>query len=276
MVGADDFLVKRVEHSELLVKMKVYSKLVRAEKHIALMNESLKKVVEAQADKLVQPERMASIGQLAAGVAHEINNPMRFITTNIEALNDYIKNLTAFNDSLFGEIDKIADQEIKQSLLDKKASLMEEYQYQGLFEDLNSILNESLEGTTRVSTIVKDLKTFTRNDYRVEVIDINTLIEQAIDIIWNQLKTKCKVIKELGNLEPQLGIKMQLSQVILNLLVNAGHAIDKKGTIIIKYLPRMTGILLKLLIRGLALPRMKLNKFSILFIPPSQPAWVLV
>lgn len=234
MAGADDFLVKPIEHSELLMKMKVYSKLIKAEKHIAQMNKSLQKQVEMQTNKLMQSEKMASIGQLAAGVAHEINNPMCFIMTNLEALNDYINDLIEYQNSVAEKINHIEVDKVREKLINQQQALKEEYQHSELINDIKSMIGESLEGAERVTTIVKDLKTFARTDDRLEHIDLNQLLQKTLNMIWNQVKTKCELIKDFGSLKPMLGIETQLNQVFINLLINSSQSIDKKGIIHIK------------------------------------------
>lgn len=230
-VGADDFLVKPIDHAELLMKMKVYSKLIDAEKQILQLNESLKQQVETQTKKLIQSEKMASIGQLAAGVAHEINNPMCFITTNLEAMAEYMADFKAYTQSISQAVDEIVDLPTRAQLQHTEQALQEKYQFNEILQDVDNIVTESLDGANRVTTIVKDLKTFARCDDRFESVDLNDTIENTLNLLHNQLKSKIKVEKKFTDDLFVLGIHNQLSQVMMNLIINACHAIDESGTI---------------------------------------------
>ena len=177
--------------------------------------------------KLLQSEKMASVGQLAAGVAHEINNPMGFISQNLKSLKKYVVKLMSFieaqksaiknpSDSTFGEL----------KILEKKLKL--DY----LIEDTTDLIDESLDGSERVQTIVKNLKTFSRIDQNeLQSIDLNNCIDDTINIIWNELKYKASLEKNYGELPFITCLPQQLGQVFMNLMINASHAIDTKGII---------------------------------------------
>jgi len=159
----------------------------------------LVKETEAQ---LIQIEKMASLGILAAGIAHEINNPLSFLISNLETFQDYTK-------------------EISNTLNNKV-----------LIEDLKAITQESLEGAKRIKKIVQDLRTFSRKAEAQKVpTDINQILESTLTIIWNEIKYKVDLVKDYQVKAKILADPTQLSQVFLNILINAAQAIKDKGTI---------------------------------------------
>ncbi len=184
---------------------------------------------EAQAH-LVQQEKMASIGQLAAGVAHEINNPTGFIMSNLGSLRKYVDRLTQFiaeQDRAIGELPEIRIGEIAKQRKALKVDI--------ITDDLRSLISESLEGAERIKKIVQDLKGFSRLDEAEQKLaDINAGLESTINIVWNELKYKAEVKKDYGDLPQTQCNPGQLNQVFMNLLVNAAHAIENRGEIAIR------------------------------------------
>jgi len=201
-------------------------KLREANEELSAAYDQLKKTQS----QIVQQEKMASIGQLAAGVAHEINNPVGFITSNLSTLGKYFQKL---GDYLKFLEDKVAAQgeEAAEQMAAEKKSLKVRY----VLEDIPDLLEESLEGTERVKKIVQNLKCFSRvDDDSQKEADINECLESTLNIVWNELKYTCEVHKEYGELPRTKCYANQLNQVFMNLLVNAGHAIEEKGDIHIK------------------------------------------
>jgi two-component system NtrC family sensor kinase len=185
--------------------------------------------------QMLQQEKMASIGQIAAGVAHEINNPMGFIISNFHSLKKYSAKITQFLEAQSSAFKECAEgcgrvEELK-TIDEMKRSLKIDH----IISDLDDLIRESLEGADRVKMIVQDLKSFSRVDEADhKFADINAGIESTINIIWNEMKYKTTIVKEYGDL-PQIRCNPgQLNQVFLNLLVNAAHAIEKNGEIRIK------------------------------------------
>ncbi|MEI6126028.1 MAG: CHASE domain-containing protein [Pseudomonadota bacterium] len=195
--------------------------------------EEEKKMIEAQ---LSRSEKMASIGQLAAGVAHEINNPTGFIQSNLTTLSRYIQRiaemLSAYSEGMAAlPQDITAAQKLSAELEEKKKSLKISY----ILGDVNYIISESLEGTERIKSIVNDLKSFSHVDQtEIKPADINQELDTTINVIWSELKYKCTIDKQYGSLPPLECNSGQLKQVFANLLINASHAIEKKGTITIQ------------------------------------------
>lgn len=189
------------------------------------------KLRDAQ-EQLLQSEKMASIGQLAAGVAHEINNPVGYINSNLSTLKTYLSDLfeivqTYQNcESVFKEHEE-SYKLIKQVEEDKDLEFLK--------MDIPELLSESLEGLLRVKQIVQDLKNFSHvDDVEWHLSDLHQGIDSTINVAHNELKYKADVIKVYGEIPEIECIISQLNQVIMNLLVNAAHAIDGRGTITIR------------------------------------------
>jgi PAS domain S-box-containing protein len=194
--------------------------------------------------QLVQSEKLAAIGTLAAGVAHEINNPIGYINSNLNTLAKYAHKVKEF-----------LGKNIPPENSDRQE--MEE-----ILNDCGCAISESLEGTSRVKKIVADLKSFSRIDRaEKEFANINEGIESTLNIVWNELKYKCKVEKQLGQLPELFCIPNQLNQVFMNLLVNAGQAItNDKGLIVIKTWADQGNIFISIKDNGSGIPKENMNK----------------
>ncbi len=167
---------------------------------------------------MVQQEKLASIGQLAAGVAHEINNPLAFLKSNFETTRQIIQD---FRQYLDGSPPRSG------SMLDKQGA---ETYFLHAFNDLEEIFNESEDGFRRIIRIVRDLKSFSRIDQEDTIVDIdlNDEIESTLVIAWNEIKYVAEVHTVLGSIPKIKGHKGELGQVILNMLINAAQAIDSQ------------------------------------------------
>ena len=197
---------------------------------LAHQRELNRKLEEAQ-NQLLQSEKMASLGQLAAGVAHELNNPIGFVRSNVSTLKGYL-------DSLFGIIkayDTKAAESMPPEALAALAAIKQREDFDFLHEDIFQLLAESQDGLTRVQDIVQNLKDFSRvGESGFGWADLHACLDSTLNIIWNELKYKCTVVKHYDQTLPQVHcIASQLNQVFMNLLVNAGHAIAEKGEITI-------------------------------------------
>jgi signal transduction histidine kinase len=181
--------------------------------------------------RILQQEKMASIGQLAAGVAHEINNPMGFISSNLSSLNNYLAKITDYFTIQSDLFSKSEDTRTCTALNEKRKTLKIDF----IIEDIKDLIQESLEGAERVKKIVQDLKTFSRVDQTEQKpADINECIESTINIVWNELKYKTTLQKEYGDIPQTICYPQQLNQVFMNILVNAAHAIEKQGIITVR------------------------------------------
>lgn len=204
----------------------------------SLMNDTLaqqkklNKRLEEANNQLMQSEKMASIGQLAAGVAHELNNPIGFVHSNLGTLDGYVHDLMAIITAYEGIFCKPDE---TNPHADEIRRLLEQHDFAFLKEDIFSLLAESKDGLGRVRKIVQDLKNFSRvGEQEWQEADLHQGIDSTLNIVWNELKYKAKVIKEYGDIPHVFCLISQLNQVFMNLLVNAGHAIETQGTITIR------------------------------------------
>jgi two-component system NtrC family sensor kinase len=189
-----------------------------------------RKQLESQ---LVQSEKLASLGQLAAGVAHEINNPIGFISSNLGTLQGYFSQLQEMLDGYRGAEDGISSP----ALLAELSALRERVELDFLREDIPLLIKESKDGISRVGKIVKDLKDFSRVDASEEWQWANLLqgIDSTLNIVANELKYKADVIKEYAELPDIQCLPSQINQVIMNLVVNAAQAMGpERGTLTLR------------------------------------------
>lgn len=183
--------------------------------------------------KLVQSEKMASIGQLAAGVAHEINNPIGFVKSNFSTMATYVDDLL----SIVRAYDRVQSQmgPALAPAFDAVNARKRAADHDFLVTDLKQLIHESRDGVERISKIVHDLKDFSRagnNDW--QWTDLHQGLESTLGMAWNELKYKAEVTREFGELPAVYCLSSQINQVVLNLLVNAAHAIPQRGKIIVR------------------------------------------
>lgn len=188
----------------------------------------IEKLKETQA-QLLQSEKMASIGQLAAGVAHEINNPVGFVSSNMKSLNTYVEKLLQV---VTRQEELLQQDELSADLKDQARKLCAEADLSYLREDVVELIAESLDGLKRVKDIVQSLKDFSHvGESDWQMVDIVKGLESTITIANNELKYKAVIEKHYAALPLIKGLASQLNQVFMNLLVNAAHAIAERGTI---------------------------------------------
>ena len=184
--------------------------------------------LEQTQNQLLQSDKMASIGQLAAGVAHEINNPVGFVSSNLNTLRQYVASLLALVDAYASARTDPASPAAAQRLASTQAEVELDY----LKEDLPQLLDESADGLSRVKKIVQDLKDFSRVDQADwQEADLNAGLESTLNVVRHEVKYKADVVKALTPLPSVLCLAGQLNQVFMNLIVNASHAIAERGVI---------------------------------------------
>ena len=227
--GAADFLLKSdTDNMEMVLPLVVERALREWER---------KKESERLREQLIQSEKMSAVGLLAAGVAHEINNPVGFVMSNLTTLTDYVstfKKVFALHDEFVAAVAE-SDVSKQHSITNRLEELVEREDLPYIMEDIDHLLAESTEGADRVKDIVQSLKSFARVDEtQIREADINEGIEATLKVVWNELKYKCQVHKELGSIPHIRCNPGQLNQVFMNLLINAAHAIPERGEIAIE------------------------------------------
>lgn len=186
-----------------------------------------RKLEEAQ-NQLLQQDKMASIGQLAAGVAHEINNPVGFVGSNLNTLRQYIDGLL----QLVAAMDLCLAAPDDAAAIQVLAQLRESLELDYLREDLPVLLDECADGLGRVRKIVQDLKDFSRVDQSDwQDADLNAGLESTLNVVRHEVKYKAEVVRKLVPLPAVNCLAAQLNQVFMNLIVNAVHALPDRGVI---------------------------------------------
>lgn len=194
--------------------------------------ESLQKLQQTQA-QLIQQEKMAGIGQLAAGIAHEINNPLGFVQSNFETLQKYVGRLREMVNALRELHQQVLAEKIPslQENAQKISALGKQRKLDYILEDLEPIFRETNDGLNRVGNIIKALRLFSRADQQTnfEEYDLNEGIKNSLIIARNQVKYTAEVKENLADIPNVKAIGGQVNQVLLNIIVNAAHAIKAKG-----------------------------------------------
>ncbi len=199
--------------------------------------EKTNKELEDTKAQMLQSEKLASIGQLAAGVAHEINNPISFVNCNLSSMKGYIEDLKSILEMHEKMPTLLRDGKLDDAmeLLDGIETARDEVDLAFLMKDIDLLLEESEEGIERVVSIIRALKDFSHVDMaEEEYYDINKCLENAIKISSHEVKHKAVVKKELGSIPQVKCCPQQLNQVFLNLIINASQAISDKGEIEIR------------------------------------------
>ena len=254
---------------ELKVKSKMEADLRRNDMALRNMVMDLAEThgsLQSVRDQLLQSEKMAAIGQLAAGVAHELNNPLGFISNNIGILQEYWDKLQEIFE-LYAGLSRALEVGTPDSVdkalhaIDVKAA---QYDMDYLMEDAKNIYIESLQGVERMQRIINDLKTFAREDRAVRSHeDICQIMDSILGIVHNEMKYKATLIKEYASVLPLVPCnKQQIGQVFINILLNAVQSIEKRGEIRIRVYQDEDGGMVKVDIEdtGFGIPEQNLNK----------------
>lgn len=224
----DDYEKKEyiVAKEDITQREKLQEQLIKNNKDLT---ETINRLKETQT-QLIQQEQLAGIGQLAAGIAHEINNPLGFINSNFRVLSDYIKVYkTILN--LYSDLkNEIISNNYQSNIIKKIIQVEKENDIDYINEDIDALLNDSNEGLERVGKIIEGLRLFSRVDYldKFEMYDLNEGIKTTLIVAKNEIKYVAQVEVDYGELPLINAIGGQINQVLLNIIVNATQAIKEK------------------------------------------------
>ncbi|MBI4243591.1 MAG: PAS domain S-box protein [Planctomycetes bacterium] len=231
-------------------KQKALDELNARAKELECLNKHLQ---ETQL-QLIQSEKMASIGQLSAGIAHEINNPIGFIKCNLNHLKQY-------NSLLQKSINVNNTRNNNYDNLESTVTSSEQQKVINFLNDFDNILNESLDGTERIIEIVNGLKIFTRtSNLQKEETNINEMLKSVLNLLKNELKYKCEVKVNYGEIPLITCYQSQITQVFVNILLNSIQSIDKRGIITIETAYVNNQIEIRFCDTGIGIPRDNIPK----------------
>ncbi len=188
-------------------------------------------------DQLIRQEKLASLGQLAAGVAHEINDPVGFVSGNLQMVQAYLGDLSRYDERTRTLLERLQDPGARDStgLIQEFARWSAQAQVDHTIRDATQAVVESIDGLNRVKKIVSALREFSRADQDEPAwADLNEGLESTINMVWNELKCKAALLRDYGDLPPVRCYPHQVNQVFMNLLVNAAQAIPERGEIRVK------------------------------------------
>jgi two-component system, NtrC family, sensor kinase len=228
----------------LMVSRDITERILQDEKRLALehqlseRNTALEKTlaeVRNMQQGLIQSEKMASIGQLTAGIAHEINNPLAFVSSNLNRFKEYFECLLGIVHSWDAAKDELRLEPRLVDLLQRMEEVEQSADLGFVIEDFDVLMKHTADGTERIRSIVDRLRGFSHMaTSSLEKADINAALDDTINLTWNELKYKATIVKEYGEI-PHVTCNIgEVKQVLVNLLVNAAHALPDKGTITLK------------------------------------------
>jgi two-component system, NtrC family, sensor kinase len=221
-------------------------------------HEALKRAyldLQSAQEQLVQTEKMASLGQLVSGIAHEIKNPLNFIYGNTGFLGDYTQKLQELVETL-ERLPSISEDD-RAEILHHKESI----HYAFIKEDLKILIDNFSEGARRINAIVSDLRTFSRMDAdNISDVDLHASLEMSLNLLRNQYKNRIEIHKEYGDIPKIQGYAGKLNQVLMNLLSNAFHAVSGKGDVWIRTRSHNSAVEIEIEDSGVGIPRENLKR----------------
>ena len=271
--GAQDYLVKGQVNGHLLVRSMRYAierkeaERVKTEYINSLqakneeLHDLLEKLRNTQA-QLIQSAKMASLGQLVAGIAHELNNPISFVYSNIRRLEEYSDHITTFYNSCQALFDEITQGSYPQlnNRLQALRYLEKEREVDFLIEDLGDLVKETEEGADRVRKVVESLRNFSRAQEERQEVDIKEALETTLYLLRNQMKNRITTLKHYGHISKVECLPNQIKEVFLNILTNACQAIEGKGEITLKTAQKSGNVLVLISDTGKGIPTENMDK----------------
>jgi len=234
------------------------------EKQLLIRNQELQQMLDDMTrmqKTLVQSEKMASLGELSAGIAHEINNPLSYVCSNVNRLKEYFDDTTG----LLQKWQNIEPQLYNNGHFNKILNEINDYSkmidLDFILQDFGRMMVSIQDGTERIKKIVEGMRGFAHiSENSMQFADINKAIEDTLTIVWNEVKYKAAIEKEYGELPPVKCNISEIKQVLVNLLVNASHAINEKGMIKIITSSEFGYATIKISDNGCGIPEDKLKR----------------
>jgi two-component system NtrC family sensor kinase len=225
-VGADDYLFKPIRPRELNARVSSLLRLRRATLELEEANQSLKK---AQAE-LIRAEKLASLGQLVAGIAHELNNPLNYIYGNTEFLSEYVKTFVDLLDRVGSDLELTPKQR------ERLDSWKQDKDLEFVRGDLAKLLEGVRLGAERAAEIVRGLRAFARVGSAADIglVDLRETIDLALTILRHELRDRVRVHKDFGSVPRVRCDASRMSQVLVNLILNAIQAMQGEGDLYIR------------------------------------------
>jgi two-component system NtrC family sensor kinase len=187
--------------------------------------------------QLLQSEKFSAIGQLAAGIAHEINNPIGFININMQTLEQYAVHYSELLTILSG-MEKACREKNDQKISEMMASwekIRQKTNFDFIRDDIVNLIKESQEGAEKIRKIIMDLRAFASPDKGiVDLVNLQGLIESILNVVWNEIKYKAELKREYGQVPPISCDPQKIGQVFVSLLINASQSIKGKGVITVR------------------------------------------
>jgi C4-dicarboxylate-specific signal transduction histidine kinase len=243
--------VKARELAETLLENKtreLYDNVIHLEGVVEKLNST-----QAQ---LIQSEKMSSLGQLTAGIAHEINNPIGFSYSNLTCLKDYLIDLFELDNLINNSNIEQLNSDEKSALLAKYKRIHEAMNINHLKEDIPILISDTLEGLNRVKKIVSNLKKISyKSNEQLDSCNINECINDCLKVVKAEFKYSMEVTTEFSDCPNILGQSSDLNQVFINLFINASHACETGGKLFIKTIHHKDNVVIIIKDNGSGIPK---------------------